>query len=190
MPRVGTLRARIADPPNAEVAAPGGDAAAPGESIVEAPGERPLGAPQEVDEIGVSPPRSDSAEETAVAVEANKQDPAARSDSAAEAASAKEELKDPSADEPAKDGQDEESVDGDEALSTVLGDTQSEDEFGLQAPKVRRTERQWTRYRDSEDTHANAAVADISRVGNAAWYYGNRGSLAQKDGAAHRSGMS
>ena len=121
MPRMAAVRAQIAAPPNAEVAAPGGDAAAPGESDVAAPVESSLRAPQDVDMIGVSPPRSGSAEETAVAEESKEQDPAARSDSAAEAVFPEEEQKDPSADEPARDGQDEESVN--DNLSTMFDDS-------------------------------------------------------------------
>ena len=70
--------------------------------------------------------RSFFAEEAAVAEESKEQDPAARSDSAAEAAFAKEELKDPSADELANDGEDEESVN--DALSTVYGDSVIDEE--------------------------------------------------------------
>ena len=140
--------ARFAEPLTAAVAAPGEDAAAPGEADVAAPGERLFAAPQEVDEILVSPPRSDSAEETAVAEESKEQDPAARRDSAAEAAFAKEELKDPSADEPAKGGKDEESVH--DALSTVYGDSViDEEELRGLGPKRKTTERQFKLRRDT-----------------------------------------
>ena len=123
MPRHGKLYVRFDLPLDAAVAAPGEDAAAPG--------ERPLAAPQaqDVDETLDLPWESFYAEQAAVAAEPKEQDPAARSDSASEAAVAKEELKDRSADELANDGEDKESVN--DALSTVTGDSGIDEEEEL-----------------------------------------------------------
>ena len=103
-------RVRIADPPDAAVAAPGAGAAAP-TAAVAAPGgvaaAPGLGAaalaPQQIDPILVSGRRSDSAGKAAVAEKSKGQDPAARGDSAGQAAFAKEALKgaDPTAGKPA-----------------------------------------------------------------------------------------
>ena len=96
-----------------------------------------------------------------------------------------------------------------DGLSTVFGDSVASegDEQPEQpiAPKCTSCVRKWARRRDTKpatpivesgQTPAAPAAADaeekpevVSRIGNAGWYYGNWGSLTQKDGQAHNAQM-